>query len=264
MEINKIYNENCLETMKRMPDNFVDLVITSPPYNMKLRVHSGEYQNIGSSPSANADYRTKYSNFEDCLPIEDFYKLHSEIVTELLRVSKIIFYNISIVAGSKRAFFKIIGEYSDFVKDIIIWDKGYGEPAISPGVLNRQSELIIVFDNSTAINRTFYKCNFDRGTLSDTWAIARERSKSKNHGAVFPEELVQKIIENFSDEGDLIYDPFMGTGTTGNVASLHNRNYIGSEISEDYCKVAEERIWNPLLQLVNKNKEVKDEINTCI
>ena len=253
MEINKIYNEKCLDTMRRMPDNFVDLTITSPPYNMKLRIHNGEYEDIGTSPSANADNRTKYSGFGDNLPIEDFYKLHSEIVRELIRVSKITFYNISIVAGSKRAFFKIIGEYSDFVKEIIIWDKKHGIPSIGPGVLNRQSELIIVFDNSTAINRTFSKCNFDRGTMSDTWAIARERSKSKNHGAVFPEELVQKIIENFSDEGDLIYDPFMGTGTTGNVASLYKRNYIGSEISKNYCKVAEERIWNPLLELVNES-----------
>jgi len=253
VEINKIYNENCLDTMRRMPDNFVDLTITSPPYNMKLKVQKGKYQHIlSSSPWAADDARTKYcGDFEDSLPIEDFYKIHSEIVTELLRVSKMIFYNISIVAGSKRAFFKIIGEYSDFVKEIIIWDKGHGQPAISPGVLNRQSELIIVFDNSTAINRTFYKCNFDRGTLSDVWKIARGKKISKDHGAVFPEELVQKIIENFSDEGDLIYDPFMGTGTTGNVASLYKRNYIGSEISKDYCKVAEERIWNPLLELIN-------------
>ena len=122
---------------------------------------------------------------------------------------------------------------------------------LGSGVLNRQSELIIVFDNSTAINRTFYKCNFDRGTLSDVWKIARGKKISKDHGAVFPEELVQKIIENFSDEGDLIYDPFMGTGTTGHVASLYKRNYIGSEISKNYCKVAEERIWNPLLELIN-------------
>ena len=253
MEINKIYNENCLDTMRRMPDNFVDLTITSPPYNMKLKVQKGKYQHIlSSSPWAADDARTKYcGDFEDSLPIEDFYKIHSEIVTELLRISKMIFYNISIVAGSKRAFFKIIGEYSDFVKEIIIWDKGHGQPAISPGVLNRQSELIIVFDNSTAINRTFYKCNFDRGTMSDVWKIARGKKISKDHGAVFPEELVQKIIENFSDEGDLIYDPFMGTGTTGHVASLYKRNYIGSEISKDYCKVAEERIWNPLLELIN-------------
>ena len=253
MEINKIYNENCLDTMKRMPDNFVDLTITSPPYNMKLKIAKGKYQHIlSSSPWAADDARTKYcGDFEDSLPIEDFYKIHSEIVTELLRISKMIFYNISIVAGSKRAFFKIIGEYSDFVKEIIIWDKGHGQPAISPGVLNRQSELIIVFDNSTAINRTFSKCNFDRGTLSDVWKIARGKKISKDHGAVFPEELVQKIVENFSDEGDLIYDPFMGTGTTGHVASLYKRNYIGSEISKNYCKVAEERIWNPLLELIN-------------
>ena len=257
MEINKIYNENCLDTMRRMPDNFVDLTITSPPYNMKLKVQKGKYQHIlSSSPWAADDARTKYcGDFEDSLPIEDFYKIHSEIVTELLRISKMIFYNISIVAGSKRAFFKIIGEYSDFVKEIIIWDKGHGEPAISPGVLNRQSELIIVFDNSTAINRTFSKCNFDRGTLSDVWKIARGKKISKDHGAVFPEELVQKIVENFSDEGDLIYDPFMGTGTTGHVASLYKRNYIGSEISKNYCKVAEERIWNPLLELVNESEQ---------
>ena len=256
MEINKIYNENCLDTMKRMPDNFVDLTITSPPYNMKLKIAKGKYQHIlSSSPWAVDDARTKYcGDFEDSLPIEDFYKIHSEIVTELLRISKMIFYNISIVAGSKRAFFKIIGEYSDFVKEIIIWDKGHGQPAISPGVLNRQSELIIVFDNSTAINRTFYKCNFDRGTLSDVLKIARGKKISKHHGATFPEELVQKIVENFSDEGDLIYDPFMGTGTTGHVASLYKRNYIGSEISKDYCKVAKERIWNPLLELVLNRK----------
>ena len=254
MEINKIYNENCLETMGRMPDNFVDLTITSPPYNMKLKMALGKYQQMGNWPSGMNDPRTKYSDFEDGLPIEDFYKLHSEIVTELLRVSKIIFYNISIVTGSKRAFFKIIGEYSDFVKEIIVWDKKSGVPAMQPGVLNRQSELIIVFDNSYAIARQFRKYNFDRGTLSDVWRIGRERSRSKNHGAVFPEELVQKIIENFSNEGDLIYDPFMGTGTTGHVASLYKRNYIGSEISKDYCKVAEERIWNPLLELVLNRK----------
>ena len=252
MEINKIYNEKCIDTMRRMPDNFVDLTVTSPPYNMKLKIAKGKYQHMRSSASADADMRTKYSGgFEDSFSMEDFYKIHSEIVAELLRVSKIIFYNISIVTGSKRAFFKIIGEYSDFVKEIIIWDKGYGEPAIAPGVLNRQSELIIVFDNSNAIARQFDKCNFSKGTLSDVWKIGRGKKISKDHGAVFPEELVQKIIENFSDEGDLIYDPFMGTGTTGHVASLYKRNYIGSEISKDYCRIAEERIWNPLLELIN-------------
>ena len=254
MEINKIYNENCLDTMKRMPDNFVDLTVTSPPYNMKLKIAKGKYQHMGSWPSVVNDPRTKYSEFDDSLPIEDFYKLHSEIITELLRVSKMIFYNISIVTGSKRAFFKIIGEYSDFVKEIIVWDKKNGVPAQQERVLNRQSELIIVFDNSNAIARMFDKCNFDRGTMSDVWQIGREHSgRVKGHGATFPVELVQKILKNFSDEGDLIYDPFMGTGTTGLVASLCKRNYIGSEISSKYCKIAEERIWNPLLELVNES-----------
>jgi site-specific DNA-methyltransferase (adenine-specific)/modification methylase len=98
----------------------------------------------------------------------------------------------------------------------------------------------------------FDKCNFSRGTMSDVWKIGREHTgRVKGHGATFPVELVQKILKNFSDEGDLIYDPFSGTGTTGHVASLYKRNYIGSEISKNYCKIAEERIWNPLLELIN-------------
>lgn len=109
------------------------------------------------------------------MPIDDFYELHTKIISKLLRVSKIVFYNIQIFTGSKRAFFKIIGEYSDYLKDIIIWDKGVAQPAMASNVLNRQSELILVFEKDNAISRQFSKCNFERGTLSDIWNIKREK-----------------------------------------------------------------------------------------
>jgi site-specific DNA-methyltransferase (adenine-specific) len=238
IELNKVYNESCIETLKRIPDDFIDLVVTSPPYNMNLRIRNGKY----CSRQIVKEFSTKYSNFDDNLPIEEYYQFHSQVISELLRSSKIIFYNIQIVTGSKRAIFKIIGEYSEYLKDIIIWDKGYAQPAMASNVLNRQSELILVFEKSNAISRQFSKCNFERGTLSDVWNISRGKKIDKNHSAVFPEKLVQTILTNFSNENDIIYDPFMGTGTTAHVSKTMNRRWIGSEINEEYCKTITERV----------------------
>jgi site-specific DNA-methyltransferase (adenine-specific)/modification methylase len=233
IEINKTYNESCLDLLSRIPDDTIDLVITSPPYNMNLRIRKGKY----CSRQIVKEFSTKYSDFNDNMPIDKYYDFHIKVLKELLRTSKIVFYNISIVTGSKRAFFKIIGELSDYLKDIIVWDKGHGQPAMAQRVLNRRTELILVFDKNNAISRQFSKANFKRGTLDDIWKIKRGKKIIKGHSAVFPSELVRTILENFSNEGDLIYDPFMGTGTTAVVAKGMKRNYIGSEISEECCKV---------------------------
>ena len=228
-----IFNESCIDTMKRIPDGFVDVVITSPPYNMNLRIRKGAY----CSRQLVKEISTKYSGFADNIPIEEYYKFHSNVLNELLRISNLVFYNIQIVTGSKRAIFKIIGDFSDKLKEVIIWDKGHGQPAMQKQVLNRRSELILVFENDYPISRQFRSAIFKRGTLDDVWEIKREQKSVKNHGATFPRELVKKILENFSDEGDVIYDPFLGTGTTAVVCKMMNRRYIGSELSKDYFKI---------------------------
>lgn len=238
IELNKVYNESCLETLKRMKDGSVNAVITSPPYNMNLRIRNGKY----CSRQIVKELSTKYSNFDDNLPIDEYYELHLNILKELLRVSDMVFYNIQIVTGSKRAIFKIIGELSDYLKDIVIWDKGHGQPAMAERVMNRRTELVLIFDKNNAISRQFDKCNFNRGTLDDLWLIKRGKKVSSEHGAVFPEELVYTILNNFTNEGDVIYDPFMGTGSTAVVSKKLKRNYIGSEISNEYMKVINERL----------------------
>ena len=111
IEVNKIYNENCIETLRRIPDNFVNLVVTSPPYNMNLRIRNGKY----CSRQIVKEFSTKYEGFDDNMPIEEYYDFHLEVLRELLRTSGLIFYNIQIVTGSKRAIFKIIGELSDYL-----------------------------------------------------------------------------------------------------------------------------------------------------
>lgn len=238
IELNKVYNESCLETLKKMKDGSVDAVITSPPYNMNLRIRNGKY----CSRQIVKELSTKYSNFDDNLPIDEYYDLHLNILKELLRVSDMVFYNIQIVTGSKRAIFKIIGELSDYLKDIVIWDKGYGQPAMAERVMNRRTELVLIFDKNNAISRQFEKCNFNRGTLDDLWLIKRGKKVSSEHGAVFPEELVSTILDNFTNEGDVIYDPFMGTGSTAVVCKKLKRKFIGSEISKEYMKVINERL----------------------
>ena len=238
IEINKIYNEDCLDTLSRIPNNSIDLVITSPPYNMNLRIRNGKY----CSRQIVKKFSTKYEGFDDNLPIEKYYEFHLKVLKELLRTSNIIFYNIQIVTGSKRAIFKIIGELSDYLKDIIVWDKGYAQPAMAQKVFNRRTELILIFDANDAISRQFKKANFQRGRLDDLWLIKRGKKVTNTHSAVFPEELVNTIIENFSDEGDIIYDPFIGTGTTALVAKKLNRNYLGSELTPKYFDIANKRL----------------------
>ena len=240
MKLNKIYHEDCLTTLKKMKDDSVDLVITSPPYNMNLRIRKGEY----CSRQIVKEISTKYTEFDDNLPIEEYNKLHTEVLRELIRVSELIFYNIQIVTGSKRSIFKMIGEFSDYLKDIIVWDKGNAQPSIQEQVLNRRTELILVFDKDYPISRQYRKRGtFKRGTLNDMWEIKRERSTGdENHGAVFPQELVARILDNFSEKGDVIYDPFMGTGTTAVVAKRLNRKFLGSEISKKYIEIAKERL----------------------
>lgn len=241
MDDNTIYNEDCLETLFRMKDDSVDLIITSPPYNMNLRIRNGSY----TSRQIVKELSTKYEGFSDNLPIDEYYKLHSKIISELIRVGGTVFYVIQIVTGSKRAFFKIIGEYSEYLKEIIVWDKINSQPAMQQQVLNRRSEFVLVFEKDYPISRQFRTNGvFDRGTLDDIWEIQRSKSRdlTNYHGATFPEELVAKIMNNFSKVGDLVYDPFLGTGTTAIVARKLNRRYLGSELNKVYYEIASERI----------------------
>lgn len=233
-----IYNEDCLKTLNKIKDNSIDCVITSPPYNMNLRIRNGKY----CSRQIIKEFSTKYSNFNDNLPIDEYNKFHSKVLKELLRISKVVFYNIQIVTGSKRSIFKMIGDFNEQLKDIIVWNKGISQPAMHEQVLNKQTELILVFETDYPISRQFRYANFKRGTLSDIWNVKRENTINKNHSATFPLNLIRKILINFTNKNNIIYDPFMGTGTTAIVARKMKRKFIGSEIGKDYFDLIEKRL----------------------
>lgn len=231
MKCPELYNDDCLTLMTHMEQDSVDLVLTSPPYNMNLRIRNGKY----CSRQIVKEISTKYKNFDDNLTMTEYYEFNKKVIEQLLRIcSGPVFYNVQFLTGNKPALFKLVGEFSRQLKEFIIWDKVNAQPAIGEGVLNSQFEVLLVFDSKNAISRKFDDAQFARGTLSNLWNIKRGKKKHKDHGAVFPHELAEKVISNFSMENSTVFDPFMGTGTTGEICNELNRNFIGCEIDQDY------------------------------
>lgn len=229
---------DCLRILKQLPDSKVNLVITSPPYNMNLRIRNGVY----CSRQIVKELSTKYENFADNMPMEEYYEWNKNILTELLRVSNTVFYVVQFLTGNKPALFRLIGHFAESLKEVIIWDKVNAQPAIGAGVMNSQFEVVLVLSNDAPESRKFANAQFARGTLSNVWNIKRGKKVNKNHGAIFPEELVENIVTNFSRAGDVILDPFMGTGTTGAVAIREGRKFLGIELDPDYFQFAKDRI----------------------
>lgn len=240
MEIDKIYNGDCLELMKLIPDNFIDITITSPPYNMRTRIRNNEY----TKRENKKHFSKKYQHFSDDLPIDIFYLKHKKIIKELLRISKIIFYNFQIVTGSKEAFLKIIGDFNINIKDIIIWDKGTGQPAMHEKVLNSCYELILILENDCQKGRVINKAVFKRGEMSNILRLSNRKKITNIHNATFPESLPDTLIRNFSKENDIVFDPFCGSGTTCISALKNKRHYIGIDISKEYVELSEKLIEN--------------------
>jgi site-specific DNA-methyltransferase (adenine-specific) len=132
MEINKIYCESNLETMAKMPNNFVDYVLTSPPYNVGYN-------------QMNGDDTKKYKDYKDNL--DDYFLNQKNLIDELLRVTKNhIFYNIQMLGNNKVDFLNLLGHFKDNIKDIIIWQKNM-IPHIEQGVISSSFEFIIIFSN---------------------------------------------------------------------------------------------------------------------
>ena len=253
MKINTIHNENCLDTMAKMQDNFIDLTVTSPPYD-DLRTYNG------------------YSfDFES-------------IAKELYRVTKEGGVVVWVVADQTSNFCESLSSFKQaiyFVEecgfkllDTMIYHKSNYAPAYP--TLRRYAntfEYMFVFSNGrpnsfTPIQQekatlgtkqrigkyrkkdgSFTEKNMviDNGRTTkdaeNVWTVCPTKSKdAQNHPAVFPEQLANDHIISWSNEEDLVYDPFMGSGTTAKMAKINNRNYIGSEISKEYCEIAEERI----------------------
>jgi len=169
----QLIHGDCLEKMKDIPEGSIDLCVTSPPYNMNLRIRKGKH----CSRQIVKELSTKYENFSDNLTMEELYCFNEKVILELLRVSKLSFYNIQFLTGNKSAFFKLIGRFSENIKEFIIWDKVNAEPAIGSGVLNSRFEVLLVLSSKEdALSRSFKQSTWERGTLQNLWSIRRGKN----------------------------------------------------------------------------------------
>lgn len=242
IEINKIYNEDCLKTMARIPDNSVDLIVTSPPYNKNAHASAS---GTDKSWSALRGRQIPYDVYSDDMPQDKYEDWQKEVISECIRVLKphgSLFYNHKdIIVNGVIIPPKWVYDFN--VHQQIIWNRG-SSLANDPHYFQPITEYIywIVKEPKNVF--------FDKSKSAFRQNIWRINTDSNPHPAPFPLVLVENCINCCSKEGDLVYDCFMGSGTTALAAIKHGRNYIGSEISSQYVEMANKRIDN-------ENKQIK-------
>jgi modification methylase len=233
MEINKIYNEDCLETLKRMEDNSIDLVVTSPPYNKAWYGNwAGKAWNVGG--------KINYDKFSDAMPPQEYENWQKELISECLRVLKpsgSMFYNHKdIITSGLIVHPKWVYDYN--VRQVIVWDRG-SSPMLNDMFFMPNTEYIYWIAKNP---KEIYFDKEKSGYKSTVWRVNAE--SNPNHPAPFPLKLIRSMIASSCPDNGIVYDPFMGSGTTA-VATIQvggGRKYIGSEISPNYLEYANKRI----------------------
>jgi len=236
IEDNKIYQGNCFDYLKEIPDKHFDLLLIDPPYNLfKIGGDKpfGKTKIGGDKPFGKTKIRgDNICRAKEYPPINWDVELSKEQIQELFRVSKN-----QIIFG-----FEHLSDKLPKSRGIYCWDKMRGA-----GTTFSDFELIWTsFDKTTTFIR--FKWN---GMLKDSWEVEKN---IRHHPTQKPVEIVKVLLKNHSKEGDLVLDCFNGSGTTTLACKQLNRRFIGIELSEEYCKIANKRLEQQTL-------EVKSECN---
>jgi len=230
---NKIIRGDAVEIMRQIPDGSIDLVITSPPYNLKNSTGNGMKDGRGGK-WANAALQKGYANYNDNMPHDEYAKWQRDCLKEMFRVipeDGAIFYN-----HKWRVQGGLLQDRADIVKDfpvrqIIIWKRA-GGLNFNAGYFLPTYEVIYL------IAKPKFKLAPKANAHGDVWEFAQEMKNG--HPAPFPVKLIDRIIS--STKAKTVLDPFMGSGTTAVSAVKNSIDYIGIDIASDYCEMAEKRI----------------------
>jgi len=268
--INKVICGDCIELMQKLPENSIDLIITSPPYNVDK----------------------KYSNYNDSRLLSDYHRWLRRASKEMYRVirpNSNIFINICDVGISNRNAEERVGERGNFhviPNHIVIIDEmvkngaQYLHPIFWRKISNHTSqfgasarfcgtypypanchvpsetEYILHFRKNGLYKKVDKKIREESKVSKKRWMQLSSQiwefpgiTKRKYHPAEFPIELPSRCIEGWSFIEDTVLDPFMGTGKTAVACIYLNRNYIGFEISPKYCEISKRSIDGVIPQI---------------
>jgi len=246
--LNKFICGNTVDIMKQIPDGSIDLIVTSPPYNLKNSTGNGMKYGRGGKWS-NAALINGYSHYNDNMPHDEYAAWQRKCLSEMLRIipeNGAVFYNHKwrVQAGLLQDRNDIVSDFP--VRQIIIWRRK-GGINFNPGYFLPTYEVIYLIAKPKF--RLVQKAN----AHGDVWEFGQE-SKNK-HPAPFPVDLIERVIS--STDAKTILDPFMGSGTTALAAKNLNRKFVGIDISPEYCEMAQQRLENPLSVIKTKNKNKK-------
>ena len=248
IELNEVRNENCLDTMKLMPNNFVDLTVTSPPYD-NLRTYKGF--DFDWKAIIKELYRVTRQGGIVVWVVGDATIKGSETGTSFKQALHAIVCGFrlhdTMIYQKDNCPFPSSNRYYANFEYMFVFSKG--KPKTFNPIIDRKNKSFgrkITGTNRQKDGTTKPIKNKGNeikqfGVRFNNWLVSDGKRQSK-HPAIFPEQLANDHIISWSNENDMVYDPFMGSGTTAKMAKLNNRNWIGSEISKEYCDIIEQRI----------------------
>lgn len=229
---NKIICGDVIEELQKIPNESIDIVVTSPPYNLLNTTGRGM-----KSPGRmwkNPPLKNGYGKHDDNMPYNEYILWRREVLTELMRVipdNGAIFYN-----HKWRVQNKLLQDRSEIlegfpVRQIIIWDKGSS--------INFNKHFFLpTYEVIYLIAKPDFKLSDEGYKKSSVWKIGTQ--KADLHPAPFPVKLIDNILE--SVDGKIVLDPFMGSGTTAISCIKNKKTFIGIELEERFVEVANKRI----------------------
>lgn len=238
---NSILKIDALIGMSMLSDESINLIVTSPPYN-KSFFSNGKHKNKGNSIWKR--HEIDYNEYEDNMPLEKYEEWMVNILNECGRVlakDGSIFFNHKPIRYNNKIYHPlsfILKASNVEIYQEIIWNRK-NSPNIRNDIFLPTTERIYW------LKKKGCKPKFNRNALSsefisEVWNIPFK--KEPFHPAPFPEKLVENCILSCTDKGDLVLDPFIGSGTTAIVAKQHERRFLGFDIDEAYVSLAKSRL----------------------
>ncbi len=264
LEVNKIYNMDCLEGMKLLPNECIDLTVTSPPYD-NLRTYNGNIEQWSFEKFqgiAKELYRVTKQGGVVVWVVGDATIKGSETGTSFRQALFFIEcgFNLhdTMIYQKDTCSFPETKRYYPAFEYMFVFSKGKPKTAnlIMDKPNKRFGEKITgtgrnpdgTLKQHTAVKNKTNRVVKEFGVRTNVWLYSVGKWKvtkdeyAYKHPAMFPEQLAEDHIISWSNPGDIVLDPFLGSGTTAKMALLNNRNFIGFEISKEYCDLANERI----------------------
>lgn len=272
LPINTIVQGSCIEVLKTLPDKSVNLVFADPPYNLQLR-----NELLRPNQTIVDAVNDEWDQFDDFAEYDTFTESWLAECRRVLKDDGTIW-----VIGSYHNIFRvgtIMMNLGYWILNDVIWHKTNPMPNFRGTRFQNATETLIWAKKSSEQKK--YTFNYhamknlnDEKQMQNVWHIplctGPERIKvngRKAHSTQKPEALLYRVISSSSNPGDIVLDPFFGSGTTGAVAKKLNRNYIGIELETEYIKVAQDRLENiPQMlfdeaDLVTKSKRTAPRVN---